>query len=111
MLSTRWRKIVRDLWLNRARTILATLSMAVGVFAVGVIAEANEMMDRELTASWKSANPGDVAFWCEPFAEDPVRTIRNMPKVADAQGILEFGVRFRVGSEDWRQLPQGLPRL
>ena len=38
MLSTRWRKILRDLWGNRMRTILAVLSIAVGVFSVGMIA-------------------------------------------------------------------------
>ena len=38
MLSPRWRKVLGDLWSNKTRTILVVLSIAVGVFAVGMIA-------------------------------------------------------------------------
>ena len=34
---TRWIKVYRDLWINRARTILVVLSIAAGVFAIGMI--------------------------------------------------------------------------
>ena len=38
MLSPRWRKVLRDLWINKTRTLLVVLSIAVGVFDVGMIA-------------------------------------------------------------------------
>ena len=38
MLNPRWRKVLRDLWGNKTRTALVVLSIAVGVFAVGMIA-------------------------------------------------------------------------
>ena len=34
---TRWIKVYRDLWINRSRTVLIILSIAVGVFAIGLI--------------------------------------------------------------------------
>ncbi|MEJ2557520.1 MAG: hypothetical protein P8186_15085 [Anaerolineae bacterium] len=37
MISPRWRKVLRDLWHNKARTVIVVLSIAVGVFAVGMI--------------------------------------------------------------------------
>ncbi|MEJ2561015.1 MAG: ABC transporter permease [Anaerolineae bacterium] len=36
-MSTIWDKVWSDLWDNKARTILAVLSIAVGVFAVGAM--------------------------------------------------------------------------
>ena len=33
----RWTKVFRDLWNNRSRTILVILSIAVGIFAGGVV--------------------------------------------------------------------------
>jgi len=36
MLSPRWRKVLRDLWGNKFRTLLVVLSTAVGVFALGL---------------------------------------------------------------------------
>ncbi len=38
MIRPRWRKVLRDLWSNKTRTLLVVLSIAVGVFAVGTIA-------------------------------------------------------------------------
>lgn len=40
MLSPRWRKALRDLWLNKTRTILVILAMAIGVFGIGLVANA-----------------------------------------------------------------------
>ena len=37
MLRPRWRKVFRDLWLNKNRTVVVVLSIAVGVFAIGTI--------------------------------------------------------------------------
>ena len=40
MLRIRWRKVLLDLWRHKARTILVTLAIAVGVFAIGFITSA-----------------------------------------------------------------------
>ena len=37
MLRPRWRKVLRDLWSNKTRTLLVVLSIAVGVFAIGMV--------------------------------------------------------------------------
>jgi putative ABC transport system permease protein len=37
-MNVRWIKVWRDLWSNRSRTVLVILSIAVGVFAIGMIA-------------------------------------------------------------------------
>jgi putative ABC transport system permease protein len=38
MLRPRGHKVGRDLWLNKSRTLIVVLSIAVGVFAVGTLA-------------------------------------------------------------------------
>ena len=40
MLSPRWHKVLSDLWGNKTRTVLVVLSIAVGVFALGMIISA-----------------------------------------------------------------------
>jgi putative ABC transport system permease protein len=42
MIRPRWKKVIRDLWMNKSRTLLVVLSIAVGVFAFGTIAIARE---------------------------------------------------------------------
>ena len=44
MFSTRWRKVVRELWSNRTRTVLVIASIAVGIFAVGTVQLLNSVI-------------------------------------------------------------------
>ena len=44
--APRWRKVMRDLWLNKNRTLVVVLSIAVGVFAVGTIASSQIILSR-----------------------------------------------------------------
>ena len=57
-LKPRWRKVLRDLWLNKNRTIVVVLSIAVGVFAVGTIASSQIILSRDLRATYLASNPG-----------------------------------------------------
>ncbi len=57
MLSSRWYKVIRDLWLNKTRTILVMLSNAVGDFALGAIATSREVLSRDLAESYVATNP------------------------------------------------------
>ncbi|NIQ97821.1 MAG: hypothetical protein GWN87_29405, partial [Desulfuromonadales bacterium] len=36
----RWRKVLADLWDNKMRTVLVVASIAVGVFAIGLVGTA-----------------------------------------------------------------------
>jgi putative ABC transport system permease protein len=96
MFSPRWRKVLRDLWGNKARTVLVVLSIAVGVFAVGMIAGSQVVFSRALTESWFSINPPSATLYTSPFDEEMLWTVRHMPGVAEADGRRAFGVRFRV---------------
>ena len=52
MLSPRWCKVLRDLWINKKRTVLVVLSIAVGVFSVGVVTHMRMIVSRDLAASY-----------------------------------------------------------
>lgn len=94
----RWRKIFHDLWDNKARTLLVVLSIAVGVFSIGVIAGAYRIISRDLGISYAANNPANVEFRMADFEEDIRSSIRN------ANGVKQVEVRrvmnFRVRTED-----------
>jgi putative ABC transport system permease protein len=106
MLSPRWRKVLRDLWGNKARTILVVLSIAVGIFAVGMIVGTREVMTREMQASWAAANPASASLFTDLFDEELVWTVRNMPEVAQADARRSFVLRFKNSPQDeqWRSI-------
>ncbi len=106
MLRPRWRKVLRDLWGYKARTVLVVLSLAVGVFAVGMIVGTRVVLSREMHASWASVNPSSAVLYTAPFDDELIWMVRHMPGVAEADARFSFGVRFKLSPEDeqWRRL-------
>ncbi|HET9223206.1 MAG TPA: ABC transporter permease [Roseiflexaceae bacterium] len=104
MLSPRWRKVLRDLWSNKTRTVLVVLSIAVGVFAIALVSGSQAIMRRELAAAYAAINPVHAQIAAEPFDDNLVQAVRHVPGVRDAQGHLNLSVRVRTGPETWQQL-------
>jgi putative ABC transport system permease protein len=106
MLSPRWRKVLRDLWGNKARTVLVVLSIAVGVFAVGMIAGSQSVFSRGLNDTWASANPPSAVLYTMPFDDEFLWTVRNMPEVEEADGRRSMYLRFKADpqAEQWRDI-------
>lgn len=102
MLSPRWTKVLRDLWMNKARTILVVLSIAVGVFALGAISSSGVFLSRDLNAAYLAVNPASAIVSSDAFDQDIVDSIRSMRGVSDAEGRRRLTVRVKVGADQWR---------
>ncbi len=103
MLSPRWHKVFRDLLINKARTILVVLSIAVGIFAVGAIAHMYIISTRDLAAAYDLVQPAHALIVTnESFDDDLIRTVRRIDGVSVAEGRREVGLRFRtLQSDQW----------
>ncbi|RMG66108.1 MAG: FtsX-like permease family protein [Chloroflexi bacterium] len=97
MFAPRWRKVMRDLWLNKTRTLLVILSIAVGVFAVGAVIGARTILARDLQAQYAATNEASMSIAASGLDEQFVRSIARMPEVADAQGRAVYVLRVRLG--------------
>jgi putative ABC transport system permease protein len=110
MVSPRWRKLLRDLSNNKLRTSLVVLSIAVGVFAVGMIAGTQVILTRDLRANYLAINPPAAILGVANFDDDLVQTIRRMPQIDEAEGRAGISVRLSVGQDVWRTLQlQAIP--
>jgi putative ABC transport system permease protein len=105
MLSPRWRKILRDLWHNKTRTVIVVLSIAVGVFAVGMIVSTQIMLAEDMASGYKATNPASAFLYPDQFDDELVETVRHMDSVREAEGRLDWlTVRLKVGPDEWRNL-------
>ena len=86
MFAPRWRKVVRDLWLNKTRTFLVVLSIAVGVFSVGAVATARTILSRDLAAQYAVTNSASATIFASNLDEQFVRSIARMPEVQAVEG-------------------------
>ncbi len=104
---TRWVKVYRDLWNNRSRTILIILSIAAGVFAIGVTGISQQALTESLSQQYADLRPADVILQTEPNLDDDfVESIRHMRGVADAEGRRFLMLRISLDGEGevWRDL-------
>jgi putative ABC transport system permease protein len=104
MLSPRWRKVLRDLWHNKTRTVIVVLSIAVGVFAVGMIASTQIMMSNDLSVSYAATDPASAELYPAAFDEELVQVVRRMEGVREAEGRRSVRLRLKVGPDEWRTL-------
>jgi putative ABC transport system permease protein len=104
MLRPRWRKVLADLWDNKARTLLVVASIAVGVFAIGVIAGTFSIISQDLDSSYTAINPANITLVTAPFDPDFVDVIRRMDGVAWAEGRREAALQLKIGPDAWDTL-------
>jgi len=77
--------------------VLVVLSIAVGVIAVGTIAGANTLLERNLASGYATTKPSSASlFTVVPFTQDLVDTVRRMPGVAEAVGRRSVTVRMQT---------------
>jgi putative ABC transport system permease protein len=106
-MTTPWKKIFRDMWSNRSRTGLVLLSASIGIFAIGMIAAAQQALTESLAAQYAAIRPADVILQTEPALNDDfVTSIRNMRGIAEAEGRRALSLRISLDGkgDSWRDL-------
>jgi putative ABC transport system permease protein len=104
-MKPRWRKVIHDLLDNKGRTLLVVLSIAVGVFSIGVIAGAYQIISNDMSVSYSANKPANVELRMTDFDEDTLEMLHNQRGVEDAEGRRVFNMRVRVpGTEKWTTL-------
>ncbi|HEX5826547.1 MAG TPA: FtsX-like permease family protein [Candidatus Limnocylindrales bacterium] len=99
--SVRWRKVWRDLLEHRVRSLLVVLSIAVGVAAVGTIAGANALLQRNLADGFAATRPSSASlFMTVPFDKSLVETVQRMPDIAEAEGRRSATARLVTGPDE-----------
>jgi len=102
-MSVIWRKVWRDLWHNKLRTVLMVLSTAVGLFALGMVFGMRDAVLAWLAEDYRAAAPAHINFWSVPFDEQVVEVIRREPNIADVEGRTSVSVHWKLAGEtDWQ---------
>jgi putative ABC transport system permease protein len=104
LIKPRWRKVLTDLWEDKTRTSLVVASIAVGVFAIGMIITAFVILKADINHSYESVNPPNIQVQTEPFDNDLVHVIEKNPGVEEVEGRRTMQIRARRGDEDWQSL-------
>jgi putative ABC transport system permease protein len=108
----RWHKVFSDLWSNKVRTLLVVASIAVGLFAVGMIATIYVILSEDIRAGYALMNPTNIQVYADAFDDDMVETVRSVDGVEYAEGQRSFDLAIRTRPDAWSRidvhaLPEG----
>jgi len=102
MTRPRWRKVFHDLVGSFSRTALVVLSIAVGVFSIGVIVGAYVIISHDMSASYAANNPMNIELRTTPFDNSLITVVQDIQGVKQAEGRNVFAMRTRLpGSSQW----------
>jgi len=101
MIPTRWVKVLKDLWSYKGRTLTVAVSIAVGVFAVGLASNAYLTILQDMNADFQLSNPHQAVLYVSPFNSDDLATVRKVPGVVDVNGRGSFSGRVETLPGKW----------
>ncbi len=100
-MSVVWRKVWFDLWSNKARTILAVLSIAVGVFAIGAIFGMVDQLLPGMDDSHRASQPSHISMTLnDRITQDTANRLKNIPGVEDIEVSNTVSIRYKLRPDD-----------
>lgn len=100
-MSVIWRKVWFDLWSNKVRTILAVLSIAVGVFAIGAIFGMVDQLLPGMDRSHSASQPSHISMTLNRrITQDTADRLKKIAGVEDIEVSNAVSIRYKLKPED-----------
>ncbi len=100
----RLRKILRDVWENKARTGLVVLALTVGLAGLGAFLVSYAVLMREMQVNYLATNPASATVAMEAVTPELVSAVRALPQIADAEARGKVVGRIEVKEGQWLPL-------
>ncbi len=103
-LPSAWRKVLRDLWLNKARAFLVILSIAIGIFGLGLVANSYAILVREMDVNYLRTNPAAATLYTTDLDDDFLQQVKNLPQVDEVESRRLIIGRVQTGENEWKTI-------
>ena len=101
MIPATIKKILADLWVNKARSALVALSIAVGAFAVGIIISAMIMVKDDMMADYLSINPHTARIYTSEFDDSLLEALNGLPEIESLDA--SYNIWLNIAANDGKQ--------
>ena len=103
-MSVIWNKIWSDLWHHKVRTLLAVLSIAAGVFALGAIFGMIDQLIPNLNRVHATIEPAHLTMTLtDRIDQTTADRLRKIEGVVNVEPQTEIGIRYKLNSSaDWQ---------
>ena len=100
-MSVRRAKIFRDLLVNKSRSLLIVLAVAVGVAAFGLMITGRIVLEENLRDVYSGTSPAHTTLTISPFDEELLDFVRSQNSVSLAQAQRVDRARILSGAGTW----------
>ncbi|HEX9116189.1 MAG TPA: FtsX-like permease family protein [Anaerolineae bacterium] len=103
-MSVLWTKVWFDIWHNKMRTLLAVVSIASGVFAIGAMFGLADLLYKGMDGAHQAVTPSHIQMYTDrPVDRDTLLALRKVPGVEGVEPNNEITVRYKVGPDaEWK---------
>ncbi len=100
-----WNKVWFDLWNRKSRTILAVLSIAAGVFAIGAMFGMSDQMLTGMDQAHRAVNPSHIQITFNTLVDrDTILALEEVQGVAGIQPFSQNTIQYKVAPDaPWKQ--------
>src|SRR6476469_6255440 len=103
-MSVIWVKVWYDLWHFKVRTLLAVLSIAAGVFAIGVVFGMNDQLLMGMDSAHQAVTPSHLNMYLSRYAtREQISGILRVPGVVDVEPYSDKSLEYRFSpTGEWK---------
>ncbi|HET6594921.1 MAG TPA: FtsX-like permease family protein [Anaerolineales bacterium] len=103
-MNVRRTKILRDLLVNKSRSLLVVLAVAVGVAAFGLMITGRVVLEENLRDGYGETQPAHTILSLSPFDDSLLRHVRALDYVLSADARRVDQARVLSGADTWLSL-------
>jgi putative ABC transport system permease protein len=100
----RWQKVLSDLWGNKIRSLLVVASIAVGLFAIGIIATLYVVIAGDMRSGYTAVNAANIYIQADFIDQNMVESLRSIDGVAQVEGVRTVDLRVRDRDNEWKPI-------
>ncbi len=102
-MNTLWDKIWADLWQYKGRTLLAILSIAIGVFCVGTLFGMIDLQLAKMDAAHRQSQPSHINLILRNDVDlTLLPTLKAIPDVSGVDTLTPLTVRYKLNESEWQ---------
>ena len=94
MMTPRWRKVIRDLWSNKTKTVLVVLAIGVGLFAFGSVFITEDILIADMDSQYRAVNSSNITMGTAPYDDSLLRWLSQQPEVGQVQARAAYAVKM-----------------
>jgi putative ABC transport system permease protein len=104
-MTTPWKKVLRDVWRERTRTLLVVAAIAMGIAGFTTVLASYAVLTRALNEGYAATNPASATLQVSGGIDAAlVRAVLANRDLSDAETRRTVSGRLKAGAAEWRNL-------